>query len=106
MAQTIQVKRGTKAELSTYGVLKAAELGFCTDTKEVYIGDGMSNSLVGRVGAGYGIGVTADAIAVTAGKGITVDAGGVAANIDGSSIVYDAANGNKLTVAVIDGGTF
>ncbi|UQZ33664.1 hypothetical protein C2I18_08990 [Paenibacillus sp. PK3_47] len=52
MAQTIQVKRGTRAELSTYGVLKAGEMGFCTDTKEVYIGDGTSNSMVGRALSG------------------------------------------------------
>jgi hypothetical protein len=30
----------------------------------------------------------ADAIAVTASKGITVDAAGVAVNVDGSSIMY------------------
>ncbi|MNL68048.1 hypothetical protein D3C87_1927110 [compost metagenome] len=50
--------------------------------------------------------MTADAIAVTAGKGITVDANGVAANVDGSSIVYDTVNGNRLMVGAIDGGTF
>ncbi|WP_313637814.1 hypothetical protein [Paenibacillus sp.] len=48
MAQTIQIKRGMKAELTSYGVLKAGELGFCSDTKEVYIGDGTSNSMEGR----------------------------------------------------------
>ncbi|WP_042195858.1 DUF2793 domain-containing protein [Paenibacillus camerounensis] len=69
-------------------------------------GGGQADSVTLNIGAGSGITVTADAIAVTAGKGITVDANGVAANIDGSSIVYDAANGNKLTVASIDGGTF
>lgn len=52
MAQTIQIKRGTKAELTSYGVLKAGELGFCSDTKEVYIGDGTSNSMVGRALSG------------------------------------------------------
>ncbi|MFE4713968.1 DUF2793 domain-containing protein [Paenibacillus sp. NPDC056722] len=52
MAQTIQIKRGTKAELTTYGVLKAGELGFCIDTKEVFIGDGASNSMVGRALSG------------------------------------------------------
>lgn len=52
MAQTIQVKRGTRAELSTYGTLKAGEMGFCTDTKEIYIGDGTSNSMVGRALSG------------------------------------------------------
>lgn len=69
-------------------------------------GGGQADSVTLNIGAGNGITVTADAIAVTAGKGIIVDANGVAANIDGSSIVYDAANGNKLTVASIDGGTF
>lgn len=52
MAQTIQMKRGTRAELSTYGSLKAGEMGFCTDTKEIYIGDGTSNSMVGRALSG------------------------------------------------------
>ncbi|SEU26572.1 DUF2793 domain-containing protein [Paenibacillus sp. NFR01] len=52
MAQTIQIKRGTRAELSTYGALQAGEMGFCTDTKEIYIGDGASNSFVGRALSG------------------------------------------------------
>ncbi|MNC78011.1 hypothetical protein D3C75_1301210 [compost metagenome] len=69
-------------------------------------GGGQADSVTLNIGAGYGIGVTADAVAVTAGKGILVDSGGVAANIDGSSIVYDTANGNRLMVAAIDGGTF
>ncbi|MHA6533053.1 DUF2793 domain-containing protein [Paenibacillus sp. BAC0078] len=69
-------------------------------------GGGQADSVTLNIGAGYGIGVTSDAIAVTAGKGIIVDTGGVAANIDGSSIVYDTSNGNRLMVASIDGGTF
>lgn len=52
MAQTIQIKRGSRAELTTYGALKAGEMGFCTDTKEIYIGDGTSNSMVGRALSG------------------------------------------------------
>ncbi|MCR8844047.1 DUF2793 domain-containing protein [Paenibacillus sp. SC116] len=52
MAQTIQIKRGTRAQLLTYGALKAGEMGFCTDTKEVYIGDGTTNSMVGRALSG------------------------------------------------------
>ncbi|WP_313637868.1 DUF2793 domain-containing protein [Paenibacillus sp.] len=70
------------------------------------IGGGQADAVTLNIGAGNGITVTADAIAVTAGKGITVDAAGVAVSVDGSSIVYDAANGNRLTVASIDGGTF
>ncbi|MBH5316695.1 DUF2793 domain-containing protein [Paenibacillus sp. GSMTC-2017] len=49
MSQTIKIKRGTKAELVLRGALLSGEMGFCTDTKEVYIGDGTSNVFVGRV---------------------------------------------------------
>ncbi|KEF40398.1 Protein of unknown function (DUF2793) [Schinkia azotoformans MEV2011] len=52
MAQTIRIKRGTKSQLDTYGALLQGEMGFCTDTKEVFIGDGTSNVLVGRVMSG------------------------------------------------------
>lgn len=37
---TLQIKRGLKADLP---ILAQGEMGFCTDTKEVYIGDGISN---------------------------------------------------------------
>jgi len=40
MANKIQVKRGLKTDLPT---LSAGEPGFCTDTKEAFIGDGTSN---------------------------------------------------------------
>ncbi len=70
------------------------------------IGGGQADAVTLNIGAGNGITVTADAIAVTAGKGITVDGSGVVVSVDGSSIIYDAANGNRLTVASIDGGTF
>ena len=40
MANTIQVKRGGYASLPT---LSAGEFGFCTDTKQIYIGDGSTN---------------------------------------------------------------
>lgn len=46
MAQTIQIKRGLKANMP---ILASGEMGFCTDTKEVYVGDGSTNVLVGRV---------------------------------------------------------
>lgn len=45
MAQTIQIKRGLKASLP---VLLAGEMALCTDTKEVFIGDGSANQLMGR----------------------------------------------------------
>jgi hypothetical protein len=40
MSNTLQVKRGSKASLPT---LNAGELGFCTDTHDIYIGDGAAN---------------------------------------------------------------
>lgn len=40
----LQLRRGTKANLPT---LASGELGFCTDTKEIYVGDGSENTLVG-----------------------------------------------------------
>jgi hypothetical protein len=69
-------------------------------------GGGTADTVTLNVGAGNGIAVAADAISVTPYKGITVDVNGVAANIDGVSIVYDAANGNRLMISTVDGGTF
>ena len=40
---TIKIRRGTEANLPT---LEAGELGFTTDTKKVYVGDGTDNHLV------------------------------------------------------------
>ncbi len=47
MTQKIIIRKGTKSELINYGALELGELGFCTDTKEVYVGDGTLNFLVG-----------------------------------------------------------
>jgi hypothetical protein len=69
-------------------------------------GGGQADTVTVNVGAGDGINVNADAVSVKAYRGISVDSNGVAANIDNSSIIYDSSNGYKLTVAVIDGGTF
>jgi len=70
------------------------------------IGGGSYDNVILDVGAGNGIEVTADAVAVKAYKGIIADADGVSANIDNFSIKFDSANGNRLAVANIDGGTF
>lgn len=69
-------------------------------------GGGQADSVTLNIGAGNGINVTADAVSVTASKGITVDTNGVSTNIDSDSIQYDSLNGNKLTVVNVDGGTF
>ena len=44
----IFIRRGTKAELDTI-LLSSGELGFTTDSKEVFVGDGVENYLIGRV---------------------------------------------------------
>jgi hypothetical protein len=69
-------------------------------------GGGQSDEITLNIGQGNGITVGSDSISVKGYKGVTVNSNGVAANIDNESIVYDAANGNRLKVAVIDGGTF
>jgi hypothetical protein len=48
MAVTIKVRRGTKAELDGI-TLSLAELGYTTDTDEVYVGDGSAHHLIGKV---------------------------------------------------------
>lgn len=69
-------------------------------------GGGQADTVMLNIGAGNGISVGADSISVIPYKGITVDGNGVSANIDGYSIIYDITNGNKLSVATVDGGTF
>lgn len=44
MTSKIKIRRGTKAQLPS---LELAEPGFATDTKELYIGDGVGNVLIG-----------------------------------------------------------
>lgn len=44
MTSKIKIRRGTKAQLPS---LEMAEPGFTTDTKELYIGDGVSNVKIG-----------------------------------------------------------
>lgn len=48
---TLKIKRGVKADLDTVGTtdLGLAELGYCTDTKELYIGNGVSTTLIGML---------------------------------------------------------
>lgn len=69
-------------------------------------GGGQADTVALHVGAGNGIDVAADTVSAKPGKGIVVNATGIEASIDADSIVYDTANGNRLMVAVIDGGTF
>ena len=55
MAVAVQIRRGTKAALTAHGALASGELGFTTDEKLVYVGDGTSNYLVGKVASGAGV---------------------------------------------------
>ncbi len=43
MSRTLQLRRGAKASLPT---LSLGELGYCTDTKELYIGNGIGNTRI------------------------------------------------------------
>lgn len=52
MYQTLRIRRGLKAELNARSALLTAEMGFCTDTKEVFIGDGVTNHFVGKALSG------------------------------------------------------
>ncbi len=49
--QLITIYQGLKANLVA-AALQSGEMGFCTDTKEVFIGDGASNYFVGRALSG------------------------------------------------------
>lgn len=49
--QLITIYQGLKAGIVAAG-LQSGEMGFCTDTKEVYIGDGTNNYFVGRALSG------------------------------------------------------
>lgn len=51
MSTQIRIRRGTKAELGTI-TLALGELGFTTDEKKVYVGDGTANYMVGQVQTG------------------------------------------------------
>jgi len=52
MLQALRIRRGTRDEFNAYGLLQPGELGFCTDTGEVFIGNGVENYLVGRAMSG------------------------------------------------------
>nr|WP_312578332.1 DUF2793 domain-containing protein [Sedimentibacter sp.] len=67
-------------------------------------GGGMADNITIAVGAGNGIAVGTTTVSAKAGKGIIVNSSGIEANIDADSIIYGTEN--KLTVGVIDGGTF
>lgn len=52
MANKIRIKRGTLAQLQGSSGLALAEMGYCTDVKQVYVGDGAgTNVLVGITAA-------------------------------------------------------
>ncbi len=46
--QIIKIRRGTKTQLEGYGALSEGELGFCTDSREVFVGNGVENIFIGR----------------------------------------------------------
>jgi hypothetical protein len=71
VVNTIKVRRGANASLPT---LNQGELGFSTDTKQIYIGDGTANYEIARIAAlGSMATQAANSVAITGGaiSGIT-----------------------------------
>lgn len=54
MSQTLKLKRGAKTDLPT---LNLGELGYCTDTKELFIGNGIGNTLLNSMSSISGTGI-------------------------------------------------
>lgn len=90
MAVTIQIRRGTKAELNSYGALQNGELAFTTDEQKVYVGDGSNNYLVGAVvsgtGAPGGNGIAGSIYVDTAASGIYYSDGSGYIRLDTGSL--------------------
>jgi len=53
MAQ-IKIRKGTEAQLDSV-TLSLSELGFCTDTKQLWVGNGVGNTLIGKEIADEGV---------------------------------------------------
>ncbi len=49
MSQKIKLRRGSKAELDAAGLLDIGEVGYATDTQEVFVGNGIANTLIGKI---------------------------------------------------------
>lgn len=107
--QLITIRQGSKANLTT-GTLSAGEMGFCTDTKEIYIGDGTTNIFVGRAMSGTEVarpnaGILGRLYYITSGNNM-----GYLYFDDGAS--WDRVNAQKLTDLtgtiddVVDGATY
>ena len=51
MSRILQLRRGTKSQLDAI-TLSTGEIGWVTDTNEVYVGDGSNHHLIGSVKVG------------------------------------------------------
>jgi len=124
MATLIQIRRGTKTQLDGI-TLSTGEIGYTTDTNEVYIGDGTNSHLVGKVMVDAGenrptAGVSGRVFLDTDNNYTYVDDGtswiSVSAEIDESEVDHnllhnyvanehiDHSNVNVLTDGPISGG--
>ena len=101
MAVDIKIRRGTQAQLPT---LDLAEPGFTTDTKNLYMGDGIGNVKIGKdtiieftdTPSTYDIGKYLRSTA--AGTEWSEMSGG-SCDVDIEHIIYVAKNGNDLTAS-------
>jgi len=103
MAIDIKIKRGTHSQLPTLGL---AEPGFTTDTKSLYIGDGVGNVKIGKetlldltdTPSMYNTGKYLRSTAV----GTEWADSGAFSGVSSENIIYIAKNGNDVTAS----GTF
>lgn len=100
MANTILIKRGNKADLSSLELLPG-ELGVALDTQELYVGDAEGNVKMVKGGASGAV-ETADKLTVPRNISITGDGTG-SASFDGSA---DASIALTLANSGVSAGTY
>ena len=107
MANQIQIRRGLVADLP---ILASGEFGFTTDTKDVYIGDGSSNTKITNAASGMEWSLISTNTTAVSGNGYLINAttGNITLTLpssptEGDSVgisdAYSKATTNTITIA-------